>query len=248
MDYQWLTDTYIAHRGLFDNKTIPENSLIAFQRAVDNGFGIELDVQMTADGHLVVFHDDDMERMTGIKGDIRKTDFATVSSLTLINTEHKIPTFDQFLNLVDGKVPLVIEIKTHDNIGGVEQKVLDRLRQYKGKFCIESFNPFIVRWFKVHAPDIIRGQLSESFENTPLPRFQRWLLKNLKFCKWNGSQFIAYDVRIVDKVKAVKKWRKKVPVVVWTVKSQAQHDEYRKYYDNMIFDSFVPTRDDKIAK
>lgn len=248
MNYQWLTDTYIAHRGLFDNKTIPENSLPAFQKAVDNGFGIEFDVQMTADGQLVVFHDDDMERMTGLKGDIRKTDFATVSQLTLLDTDIKIPTFDQFLNLVDGKVPLVIEIKTHDNIGGVEQKVLDRLRQYKGKFCIESFNPFIVRWFKVHAPDIIRGQLAESFEDTPLPRFHKWLLKNLKFCKWNGSQFIAYDVRIVDKVKAVKKWRKKVPVIVWTVKSQEQHDQYRKYYDNMIFDSFVPTRDDIASK
>ncbi|MCM1043658.1 MAG: hypothetical protein NC350_05620 [Corallococcus sp.] len=240
----WLTDKYIAHRGLFDNITIPENSLSAFNNAVQNNFAIETDVQMTSDGYLVVFHDDTLMRMTGEEGLLCEKTYEQLTHLRLLNTDCRIPTFDEFLKEVNGKVELVIEIKTHKNIGVVEQKIVDRLKTYNGQYCIESFNPFIVRWFKKHAPHIVRGQLSCDYKDAPMPKWQCRMLKNLRFSKWNGSQFIAYNAASIETNKFVAKFRKRIPVLCWTIKSQQQHNTLRTHYDNIIFDSFVPIRDD----
>ena len=243
-DYKWLTDVYVAHRGLFDNeKGIPENSLPAFELAVKNGFGIETDVQMSKDGVLVVFHDDSLKRMTGAEGNLVDYTFEELRTLKLLGTECQIPTFEEFLAAANG-VNLVVEIKTHANIGEVEQKVCDALKNYKGNYCIESFNPFIVRWFKLHAPSVIRGQLSCSYENSGFSAFKRWLLADLILCKWNGSQFIAYDAATLKDNKSVMRFGKKIPIICWTIRSQKQYDELHKHFDNMIFDSFLPERKD----
>ena len=243
-EYKWLTDVYVAHRGLFNNeKGIPENSLPAFELAAKNGFAIEMDVQMSKDGVLVVFHDDSLKRMTGEEGKLVDYTFEELRALRLLGTEHQIPTFEEFLATANG-ANLVVEIKTHANIGEVEQKVYNALKSYKGNYCIESFNPFIVRWFKVHAPKVVRGQLSCSFENVGFSATKRWLLADLILCKWNGSQFIAYDAATIKGNKAVQKFAKKIPIICWTVKSQKQYDELHEHFDNMIFDSFLPERKD----
>ncbi len=245
-DYKWLTDTYVAHRGLFDNENgIPENSLPAFERAAKNGFGIETDVQMSADGVLMVFHDDGLKRMTGAEGNLKDYTYDELRKLRLAGTDCVIPTFEEFLSAADG-VNLVVEIKTHANIGEVEAKTYKALKSYKGHYCIESFNPFIVRWFKVNAPEVIRGQLSCSFKQAPWPRFKKNLLAKLKLCRWNGSQFIAYDADTIRNNKYVKKFGKKIPIICWTVTSQSQYDDLHDCFDNMIFDSFIPERRDVI--
>lgn len=241
-DYAWLTETYISHRGLFDNLSVPENSLPAFERAAENRFAIETDVQSTKDGVLVVFHDDTLERMTGHKGKLCDMTFEQLRTLRLLDTQCVIPTFDEFLKAADG-TNIVVEIKTHENIGETESKVYAALQNYKGNFCVESFNPFIVRWFKVHAPEVICGQLSCSFKGV-FKGIKRWLLAELKFCRWNGSRFIAYDAATIATCKAVKRYAKKMPVICWTVKSAQQQQDLRQYYDNMIFDSYLPDRDD----
>lgn len=243
-DYKWLTDTYVAHRGLFDNGAgIPENSTPAFEKASKNKFAIETDVQMSKDGVLVVFHDDTLKRMTGAEGNLADFTFEQLRQLRLLQTDCVIPTFEEFLQAANG-VNLIVEIKSHANIGELEQKVVDALKNYNGHYCIESFNPFIVRWFKVHAPEIIRGQLSCSYDQAPFSKLKKWLLRELKFCKWNGSQFVAYDAATIATNKAVKRFSKKIPIICWTVRSQRQHDELHYYFDNMIFDSFVPDRRD----
>lgn len=243
-NYKWLTDIYVAHRGLFDNEHgIPENSLPAFERAVEQGFGIETDVQMSKDGVLVVFHDDDLKRMTGVDGKLVDLTFDELRQLRLVNSDCVIPTFEEFLQAANG-ANLVVEIKTHDNIGEVEKKTYDALKNYSGHYCVESFNPIIIRWFKKHAPEVIRGTLSCSYEFTPWSKFKKRLLANLKLCKWNGSQFIAYDAEAIRGNKAVKKFGKKIPIICWTVKSQTQYDELHDCFDNMIFDSFIPIRRD----
>ena len=243
-DYKWLTDVYVAHRGLHDNNTnAPENSVPAFQLAAANGYAIETDVQMSKDGVLVVFHDDTLNRMTGASGKLGDYTFEQLRKLRLLNTDCQIPTFEEFLEAAAG-VNLIVEIKTHSNIGEVEQKVYDALKGYRGNYCIESFNPFIVRWFKKHAPEVIRGQLSCDYKGAPLSKIKIWALRELKLCKWNGSQFIAYDAATIRGNKAVERFSKKIPIICWTLKSQQQHDQLRSCYDNMIFDSFTPLRDD----
>ena len=242
-EYKWLTDTFVAHRGLFNNVDIPENSLPAFVKARENNFAIELDVQMSSDGVLVVFHDDTLKRMTGAEGLLCEKTFEQLRQLRLLDTDCQIPTFEEFLQAAGG-VNLVVEIKTHKNIGPLEQKVVDALANYNGNYCIESFNPYIVRWFKVNAPHIIRGQLSTNFKGAPLAWWKKILLKHLVLCKWNGSQFIAYDAECIDKVKAVKRFDKKIPTICWTVRSQEQYDRLKDHFDNIIFDSFMPIRYD----
>ncbi len=242
-EYKWLTDTYVAHRGLFNNVDIPENSVPAFEKAVENRFGIETDVQMSKDGVLVVFHDDTLDRMTGFHGSVCDLTFQQLRELRLIGTNCQIPTFEEFLNAANG-TNLIVEIKKHKKIGETERKVCQALKNYNGNYCIESFDPFIVRWFKVHAPHIIRGQLSCDFSGSNMSKFKSNLCTKLKLCKWNGSQFIAYDVNAVRNNAAVEKWAKKVPIICWTVRSQAQYDEMCDCFDNIIFDSFVPKRRD----
>lgn len=243
-EYKWLTDIYVAHRGLFDNAVVPENSLPAFELAAKNNFAIETDVQMTKDGVLVVFHDDSLERMTGASGKLCDKTLRELQQLRLLKTDCAIPTFEQFLQAANG-VNIVVEIKTHDRIGEVEQKTYDALKNYKGHYCIESFNPLIVRWFKVHAPEVVRGQLSCSFAGVFTP-LKRWLLRDLVLCKWNGSQFIAYDAATIRRCKSLKKWAKTIPIICWTIKSRLQYEELHDCFDNMIFDSFLPERKDLI--
>ncbi len=242
-EYKWLTDTFVAHRGLFNNVDIPENSIPAFVAARENNFGIELDVQMSSDGVLVVFHDDSLKRMTGADGLVCEKTFEELRQLRLLDTDCQIPTFEEFLQAAGG-VNLVVEIKTHKNIGELEQKVVDALANYQGNYCVESFNPYIIRWFKVNAPHIIRGQLATDLKNTKMAKWKVWLLKNLMLCKWNGSQFIAYDAEYITKVKAVKRFGKKIPIICWTIKSQEQYDNLKDHFENIIFDSFMPVRYD----
>ena len=245
-EYKWLTDTYVAHRGLFDkDNKIPENSISAFARAAEQGFGIETDVQMSKDGVLVVFHDDTLKRMTGADGKLADYTFEELRKLRLDNTDCVIPTFEEFLSAANG-VNLVVEIKTHEHIGEVEQKTYDALKNYKGHYCVESFNPFIIRWFKKHAKEVIRGTLSCAYDGAPWSKFKSTMLANLKLCKWNGSQCLASDAATVAGEKAVKKFRKKIPIICWTVRSQQQYDELHDHFDNMIFDSFVPERRDTV--
>ena len=240
--YKWLTDVYVAHRGLFDNVTIPENSIAAFENASKNGFGIEMDVQASKDGVLMVFHDDSLKRMTGVDGNLCDYTYQELRQFRLLDTDCVIPTFDEFLVAANG-TNIIVEIKTHSDIGDTEQKVYEALKGYNGNYCVESFNPLIVRWFKVHAPEVIRGQLSENYPRMK-NRLLAWLLRNLKLCKWNGSQFIAYQAETIANVKAVKRWAKRVPIICWTIKSQQQLEELSSHFDNLIFDSFVPIRKD----
>ena len=240
-DYKWLTSIYVAHRGLFDNSNgIPENSIPAFKKASEMGFAIETDVQMTKDGILVVFHDDTLKRMTGADGKLSDFTYNELLELRLLDTDCQIPTFQEFLQAAKG-VNLVVEIKTHSDIGEVEQKTYEALKSYKGHYCVESFNPLIIRWFKKNAPEVIRGTLSCSYEDAPFSRFKKWLLRDLKLCKWNGSQFIAYDAATIGSNKAVKRFGKKIPIICWTIKSQEQYDKLHDHFDNMIFDSFTPS-------
>ena len=145
-----------AHRGLHTkDRLVPENSLAAFRRAAERGYGIELDVQLSRDGKVVVFHDDTLDRVTGVVGRVDSYDWEDLRKMHLCGTDETIPLFTEVLANIKGAGPLIVELKTgHRNIELCE-KTLAILRTFDQDFCIESFNPFIVSWFRKNAPDIV---------------------------------------------------------------------------------------------
>ena len=150
-----------AHRGLHSqDKTVTENSLAAFTAAVDAGYGIELDLRLTADGEVVVFHDDDLSRMCGVPDKVADLTFEELRTHQLLATSQQVPHLWEVIELVDQKVPLILELKSGKNYKDLCRGVWRILRTYDGDICVESFDPRIVGWFKKNVPGLLRGQLT----------------------------------------------------------------------------------------
>ena len=158
------TTRKFAHRGLFDNKIVAENSLSAFKAAMKFGCGIELDVRLSKDGIPVVMHDSSLTRMCGVNRNVEDLNIDELKKLRLLDTSDCIPTLRDVLDLVDGSVPLLIEMKTDVTDVSVCPQSELLLRHYSGSYMVESFNPFALRWYKIHRPEILRGQLATSFK------------------------------------------------------------------------------------
>lgn len=235
----WLVETPIAHRG-FHDKNNPENSLAAFARAIEKGYAIELDVQLLADETVVVFHDDSLARMTGNDGYIKYLNKEDLKALSLKGTKETIPTLEEVLRFVDGRVPLLIEIKNKYKVGKLEQKVIDLLKNYKGKYAVQSFNPFSLGYFRQHAPQILRGQLAGYLKNEKsLSWISKFLLKRMRFNKKvSQPDFIAYEAAALPN-RFVRKY-KNLPLLAWAIKSKEEYLKIVKYCDNIIFEKFDP--------
>ncbi|MEG1074938.1 MAG: glycerophosphodiester phosphodiesterase family protein [Ruthenibacterium sp.] len=183
-----------AHRGLHTpDKTVPENSLPAFRAAVAAGYGIELDIQLSRDGEVVVFHDDTLPRVCGKPERVDDYTFKQLRSFRLCGTEEKIPLLTEVLAVVDGKVPLIIELKTGPRNKQLCTSAMEILCDYTGAYCIESFDPRIVRWFKKHEPQVLRGQLSDAPKSfVGKPPLLAFVLGNLLTNILARPQFVAY--------------------------------------------------------
>ena len=242
--WQHLTGWDYAHRGLYDNEHgIPENSMAAFRRAVDKGYGIELDVHLTADNQLVVFHDDTLTRMCGMNKKISSFLYSDLMQLRLLGTEEGIPLFKDVLELIDGKVPLIIELK----VDGSNQNLLcplvwQLLSRYKGDYCIESFHPFVLQWFKRHEPQVVRGQLScNFFKENPHCDVALFLMSNLMTNFFTHPDFIAYKYLDLDNPAVI--YNRKlfhIMTVVWTIPGKPTYDRFKNKVDAMIFEGFEP--------
>ena len=184
-----------AHRGLHGDG-VPENSLKAFSMAVENGYGSEMDVHLLADGQLAVIHDSLLKRTTGADGRIEDLTSLQLKNYRLEGTDETIPLFSQVLDIYAGKAPLIVELKpVGDNVDKLCERAMKVLDQYYGVYCVESFDPRCVYWFKKHRPEIIRGQLSENFLASPtskLPAVLKFLLKALVFNFLTRPDFVAY--------------------------------------------------------
>ena len=233
-----------AHRGLHDEKA-PENSMAAFGLAVEHGFGMELDVHLMADGELAVLHDSSLMRMA--EADVRIEDLTVeqLENYRLARTDEIIPTFRQVLELVDGKVPLIVELKSVDNnYAPLAQTAAQLLDNYHGLYCIESFDPRCIRWLKVNRPEIVRGQLAHNSlreKEGNIPLILRFCMTNLLSNFWNRPDFIAY--RFVDRMGlSVRLCRKlwKVQGVSWTLRSQTELDSAIRENWIPIFEGFDP--------
>jgi len=229
----------IAHRGLYTfDQSVPENSLAAFSAAAEKGYGVELDVHLTADKQVVVFHDARLERMCGVDCSLEKLTLEELRQYRLAGTDQVIPLLSEVFQVLNG-LPVVLEIK-HSTTGRgalLCQKTLELIRSYGGPVCVESFDPTLIRWFKKNAPDLLRGQLSGQTrhlrQDVPVP-----IAYILSHCMTNflsRPNFIAYRigkkpaaVRLSEHLGAMR--------VAWT----SHDDQAEKGHDTVIFEHYLP--------
>lgn len=237
----WIKETPIAHRGLH-TKDIPENSLSAFENALKNNYAIELDVQFTKDKEVVVFHDENLKRMTNDTRNIEDVNYDELKNLRLGNTNEIIPTLEEVLELVDSKVAILIEIKDCKDYIELSEKTYEILKGYEGNYAIQSFNPFILEWYKNNASEVIRGQLSGTFTegSESLNSFEKFVLKNMLLNFKSKPNYIGYELEGIPKSKLESLRKKGVPIIVWTVKNKEDVEKAYKYSDNITFENFLP--------
>lgn len=234
-----------AHRGLHDNAgEAPENSMAAFCKAVESGYGIELDVQLTKDRIPVIFHDETLKRVCKAPGKVRDYTYEELQQFHLCDSEEKIPLFADFLRMVNGRVPLIVEIKIHENATEVCSKVDEILKPYVGPYCMESFHPLAVRWYKKNRPEVIRGQLSSNFREDGKEPIERFLVHHLLFNFLARPDFIAYNHKYKKAVSRTicQKFFHALSVA-WTIRSQKEMDDARDAFSLFIFESFIPRCD-----
>lgn len=231
-DLNFLKDSLIAHRGYHDKYKIPENSIPAFKRAIKKNYIIELDVRLTKDNKLVVFHDESLKRVCSVEKLVNELTYEELLKYKLYHTNYHVPLFSEILKLVEGRVPLLIEIKPYYKYGVVEKILMDELKSYKGKYAIQSFNPKTVLWFKKNYKDIPRGLLSSDFKKEKNP-IKTIIFKSLFFDLFVKSDFISYNVNDMPNMFLDSKKKKKM-LLGWTIKTKEKYDKLKNYCDNLI--------------
>lgn len=240
-----LWDTFYAHRGLHSkDRTIPENSLAAFSRAAFEGYGIELDIQLTLDEKVVVFHDDDLKRVCGVDKQLCDCTYEELQAYRLHKTNERIPLFTDVLALIDGRVPIIVELKNSKRNTLLCEKGAKLLDAYKGAYLIESFNPGIVRWFKKHRPGVIRGQLAAGLKDyAPLPTYQGAILTLLLANFAARPHFVAFkheDSHHKLRLRLFSLLGGKL--VGWTVRDTDDIGYCARFFDVIIFEHFKPKK------
>lgn len=224
-----LTNNLFAHRGYFNNeKSIPENSIPAFRKALIYGYNIELDVHITKDNKVVVFHDTNLKRVCGVNKIIENLTYKELLKYNLFNTNYKIPLLSDVLKLVGGRVVLLIETKTIKFNGKLEKELSKLLDNYKGSFAIQSFNIYSIYWFKKNRKNYIRGIISSNPFKSSINIFST-ILYNI-ILKIN---FISYNLKLLPN-SHIKSINKSIPVISWTIRNENNYKKSLKYSNNQI--------------
>ena len=233
----WLLNKPIAHRGLWGENFV-ENSIPAYQNAIKNGFPIEIDVYETKDGELVVFHDSNLKRITGENAFVYEKTLSELQQLSLNGTREKIPTLSQVLELCENKTPLLIEFKDQPSKSFV-QRVVERLKTYKGEFAVQSFNPLYLLEIKKLAPKFLRGVLATECHANDKGALTRFILKNMSLNAFIKPDFISYSFTGLP---LKKRKVKNIPVICWTIENQTDYDKIKPFASNIIFENFIPEK------
>lgn len=240
-----------AHRGLHDNENgVPENSELGARLAVENGFGIELDLQLTKDKQVVVHHDHSLKRSCGEDVLVSDLTLKELKERHLFGTDERVPLFTDFLKIVDGKTPLIIEFKGYGDPEELCPLAMEILKNYKGLYCIESFDPRIVAWFKKHHPEIVRGQLMHRMKpNDKLNGFQAWCATHMLTNYLTRPHFEAYDFhkRSIPSL-AMARGLFGMQEVSWTIRKPEEYAPVKKLHNLCIFEGFVPAETEGEAK
>ena len=215
----FLKKSVIAHRGLH-NSQIPENTLPAFVKCVDKNYIIELDIHILSDNTIVVYHDHNLKKLTGVNKVIETLTYAQLSSIK-IDKKYTIPTLKQVMHIVDGKVPILIEIKDVDNKSKFEEELVKILDNYKGEFAIQSTNPFVIDWFYKNRKDYVIGLIVFNDLNYKLVK------------------------KYVNKIDFISVYKKQLPfkinklVLGWTIRKQSEYEKYKYLCDNLICENIL---------
>lgn len=230
MEMKWLLTRPIAHRGLWDD-TYPENSLGSYQKAIDNNYNIEIDVHLLADGEFAVFHDDDLKRMCGLEIDIASLKAEQLKEYKLLGTEYYIPTLKEVLDLVNGQIGLLIEMKDRKNKNNASEKLVNYLKDYQGNYAIQSFGKEALRYWRENTTDIPLGILSTPPLNFALPRWKN-ILK---------PDFHSFNILFLPNIYLRMRQRKGVKLLSWTIKSDRLFYKAKRVgVDNIIFEGIRP--------
>jgi glycerophosphoryl diester phosphodiesterase len=237
----------LAHRGLHDrSKGVIENSLSAFRAAIDAGYGIELDVQRSADDVPIVFHDDDMDRLTDATGPFANYSAETLGRTLLRGGTDTIPTLAEVLTLVAGRVPLLVEIKENwntmkDTDGVLERAVAAALAGYKGPVAVMAFNPHCIAHMARLAPDLPRGLTTEAYDpvlNAPIPAAVCDHLREIPDYDRTGSSFISHQVSDLGRPRVAELKAQGAAILCWTVRSAADEAKARTVAQNITFEGY----------
>lgn len=228
---------YIAHRGLHDTENdVPENSMKAFERACKKEIAIELDVRLTKDGKVVVFHDKTLKRMCGVDAAVSDFTYAQLSAFRLMDTDEKIPLLSEVLKLIRGNVPILVEIKDHVGFFDLEKRVYHLLKNYRGNCAIMSFNPISLLWYRLFAPEVLRGQLISKFKKQK-KYIQRVICANPIIWKLISKPcFIACDLRSVSLETVFQAVDNNADFITWTADSIELVESAGKFSKSVIFE------------
>lgn len=229
----FLFNKPIAHRGLW-NENIVENSLLAYQNAVEHGYPIEIDLYSTTDNEIVCFHDDTLSRMTGKDGFIYDKTLSELKELSLKNSGQKIPTLKEVLTLVSGKVPLLIEFKDQPDKSYI-LKAVKILKEYKGDFAVQAFNPLYLLKIKKLAPEFIIGILGTNTPPKERSFLTKFIVKNLSLNFLIKPDFISYNYKGLPIKNPFN-----LPLLAWTVTDSENAKTTLSFADNIIFENFIP--------
>lgn len=232
----WLTETPIAHRGYHDqNKTIWENTMSAFSRAIEAGYAIECDLQLSSDSVPVVFHDHELSRLTGIKGDVRERTAGELGMLSVGQTRDRVPTLKQLLTLCAGKVPLVLELKGREGLGvddGFADQVLEVLEGYEGEVALMSFDHHLLKDLKAAGSPWPLGLTAEGAKPEDFFKHDEAMQIGLDFISYAWAHLPNSFIEAQRKLG--------VPVITWTVRDENARAITYKYADQMTFEGFDP--------
>lgn len=244
-----LLERAFAHRGLHDvNAGRTENSLAAFGAAIDAGYGIELDIQMSRDGQAMVFHDYALSRLTQATGAVRQQDARELGKIKLNGSSETIPDLARVLEYVAGRTPLLIEIKDQDGAMGsqtcgLENSVASLLKSYQGDVAVMSFNPHSIANFAKTLPGVPRGLVTCKFDLAgfpTIPAATRKRLRSIPDFDDVGASFISHSIKSLGNKRIIELRQRGVPVLCWTVKTAESEAKVRKNADNITFEGYLP--------
>ncbi len=233
MKVEQLKGLVIAHRGLHQaKKGIPENSIIAFDMAMKYKFPIELDIQLLKDGTPIIFHDDNLFRLTNVNKNVEDCNLSSIKDLFLLDTNEKIPTLEEVLKRIDGKVVLVLEIKYNKNCFKYLDQIISLLEEYPHPFVLESFHPRVILYLKKHCPNFLRGQLISNYQGQPF--YKKWFMQSMIYNSLTKPHFLCVEQSFLPN-KIVRHYQQKgLPIIAYTIRSEKELKQAKRYADSFI--------------